>query len=151
MDLPKGVKARFISLKCCLPKGMPIMVRHSRMPKSKWVRAIQIPPHKSHIMFIIVDRQPVLEDVSVIFTPKGARPTKANLKHWRPNGIPTMVRHKINPPIRYSKKIIIPPKIIHNMLPIMFIVFFIVRSELIRFVTDYEQYFLFYVCWYLFL
>ena len=91
------------------------------MPKNKCVKAIQIPPNKSHIIFITVDRQPVFEEVSEIFTPNGASPTNANLKHWRPNGIPTIVRHNINPPIRYSKKIKIPPKIIHKILPKKFI------------------------------
>lgn len=33
------------------------------------------------MMFMIVDKQPKLEDVSVILTPKGAMPTMANLKH----------------------------------------------------------------------
>jgi len=76
------------------------------------------------MMFMTVERQPVLEEVSVILIPKGARPTKANLKHCRPKGMPTMVRHKINPPIRYSKKIKIPPKIIQRILPIKFMVGF---------------------------
>jgi len=76
------------------------------------------------MIFITVDRQPVLEDVSVILTPKGARPTKANLKHCIPNGIPTMVKHKISPPIIYSKNINIPPKMIQIILPSKFILCF---------------------------
>jgi hypothetical protein len=124
IDFPKGVKAKFINLKCWRPKGIPIMVIQSRMPKNKCVNAIQKPPQQIQIRFITVERQPVLDEVSVILTPNGARPTMANLKHWIPKGIPTMVRQRINPPIIYSKKIKMPPKIIQIILPKKFIVFF---------------------------
>jgi len=97
------------------------MVIQSNIPKKRWVSTIQIPPNISQMMFIIVERQPVLEAVSVILTPKGARPTMANLKHWSPNGMPTMVRHKIRPPKIYWKKMNIPPKMIQMMLPNKFI------------------------------
>lgn len=40
-----------------------------------------MPPKISQMMFIMVDRQPIFDEVSVIFTPKGAKPTIANLKH----------------------------------------------------------------------
>ncbi len=60
---------------------MPTMVRHSKMPKKKCVKAIHKPPQQIQMIFIIVDRQPVFEEVSFILTPKGARPTMANLKH----------------------------------------------------------------------
>jgi len=51
------------------------------MPNKRCVSAIQIPPQNNQRIFIIVDRQPVFEEVSVILTPKGARATKANLMH----------------------------------------------------------------------
>lgn len=76
-----------------------------------------IPPKISQMIFITVDRQPIFDEVSVILTPKGAKPTMANLKHCIPNGMPTMVKHKTNPPKIYWKKINIPPKIIQMMLP----------------------------------
>jgi hypothetical protein len=117
MDFPKGENARFINLKCCLPKGMPTMVIHNSNPKKRWVSAIQKPPNMSQMIFIMVDRQPVLEEVSVILIPKGARPTKANLKHCKPKGMPTIVRHSIIPPKMYSKKMNKPPKIIQMILP----------------------------------
>jgi len=101
---------------------MPITVRQRRIPKNKWVRAIQNPPKNSQMMFMMVERQPVLEEVSVMRTPKGARPTNANLKHWSPKGIPTMVRHRIRPPKIYSRKMKKPPKMIQMILPIKFIV-----------------------------
>lgn len=118
--MPNGENARFISLKCCLPNGMPIMVIQNNKPKNKCVSTIQKPPKISQITFIIVERQPVFEEVSVILNPKGASPTTANLKHCMPKGIPTMVRHRISPPKMYWKKINIPPKMIQIMLPIKF-------------------------------
>ncbi len=60
-----------------------------------------MPPKTSQMIFIMVDKQPILDEVSVIFTPKGANPTIANLKHWMPNGIPTMVKHNTSPPKIY--------------------------------------------------
>lgn len=86
-----------------------------------------MPPQQIQIMFIIVDKQPVFDDVSDILTPKGAKPTIANLKHCMPKGIPTMVRQRIKPPIMYSKKIKMPPKIIQTMLPKKFIMRFRLR------------------------
>jgi hypothetical protein len=100
------------------------MVMQKRRPRKKCVNAIQNPPKTIQMMFMIVERHPVLEEVSVIFTPKGARPTMANLKHWSPKGMPTIVRHKIRPPIIYSKKINIPPKMIQIRLPSKFILYF---------------------------
>ena len=110
-------------MKCCVPKGIPIIVRQKSNPKTKWVSAIQKPPKTSQIIFIIVDRQPVFEDVSVILTPKGASPTNANLKHCKPKGIPIIVKQRIKPPIMYSKNINMPPKTIQIILPIKFIYF----------------------------
>ena len=118
---------------------MPMMVMQNKIPNNKWVRAIQKPPHISQIIFIMVDKHPVLDDVSVIFTPKGARPTTANLKHWMPKGIPTIVKQRIKPPIIYSKKIKIPPKIIQIILPKKFIVFLNLRSLSVVIVTDWKM------------
>ena len=109
-----------MSLKCCLPNGMPTIVSHKSIPKTRWVNTTQMPPKTNQIMFIRVDKQPVLLEVSVILTPNGARPTNANLKHCRPNGIPTMVRQRIKPPTMYSRKITNPPKTIQIRLPIKF-------------------------------
>jgi len=127
MDLPKGENARVISLKCCLPKGIPIMVMQNSSPKSRCVRAIQKPPKISQMMFIAIDRQPVFKELFVILTPNGARPTIANLKHWMPKGIPIMVRHRMRPPKIYSKKIKSPPNMIQMRLPIKFICSFLLR------------------------
>lgn len=124
-----------MSLKCCNPNGIPTIVIQKNKPNRRWVSTIQIPPNTSQIIFITVDKQPTLDEVSVILTPNGAKPTIANLKHWIPNGIPTMVRHKINPPKIYWKKIKIPPKTTQIILPIKLIVIFNLRVKLRRIVT----------------
>ena len=98
------------------------MVMQNKMPNNKCVSAIQKPPQTSQRIFMMVDRQPVLDEVSVILTPNGANPTMANLKHWMPKGIPTMVKHKTNPPKIYWKKINMPPKITQMMLPMKLMV-----------------------------
>lgn len=99
-----------------------MMLMQSKIPKNKWVSTIQNPPNINHMMFIIRERHPVLEEVSVILTPKGASPTIANLKHCMPNGIPIMVRHSIKPPKIYPKKMNIPPKMIQMILPNKFMI-----------------------------
>lgn len=80
---------------------------------------------------MMVDRQPTFDEVSVIFTPKGAKPTMANLKHCIPNGIPTMVRQSTKPPKIYWKKINIPPKITQIMFPIKLMLYLRFDARLI--------------------
>ena len=80
-----------------------------------------MPPKINQMIFIMVDRQPTFDEVSVIFTPNGAKPTIANLKHCIPNGMPTIVKQSTNPPKIYWKNIKIPPKITQIMLPIKLI------------------------------
>ena len=94
-----------------------------------------MPPKISQMMFIMVDKQPTFDEVSVIFTPKGANPTMANLKHWIPKGMPTIVRHSTNPPKIYCKKIKIPPKITQIILPIKLITAFNLRVKTANNVT----------------
>lgn len=77
------------------------MVMQNNKPNNRWVNTIPIPPKINQIIFMMVDRQPTFDEVSLILTPKGAKPTIANLKHCRPKGMPTMVRHKTNPPKIY--------------------------------------------------
>ena len=98
------------------------MVMQNNKPKSRWVKTIQNPPKINQMIFMMVDRQPILDDVSVILTPNGAKPTIANLKHWIPNGMPTIVKQSTNPPKIYWKNIKIPPKTIQIILPIKLIV-----------------------------
>ena len=43
MLFPKGAKAKAAILKCCMPKGMPMIVIHSKRPNPRCVRQIQKP------------------------------------------------------------------------------------------------------------
>lgn len=97
------------------------MVIPSRSPTITWLNAIHIPPKRSHIIFIIVFRQPFELGLFSIFLPKGHRATNESLKTCRPKGIPIMVMQRINPPTRYSKNINIPPNRSQIILPRIFI------------------------------
>ena len=52
ISFPKGVNASPASLKCWIPKGMPIMVMHSNNPNPKCERQIQMPPKNIQRIFI---------------------------------------------------------------------------------------------------
>ena len=52
MSFPKGDNAKDANLKCCNPKGIPIMVMHNIAPNTKCDRQIQMPPRNIHRIFI---------------------------------------------------------------------------------------------------
>ena len=56
---PNGVSPICANLKCCMPNGIPIIVMHKNIPKTRWVSAIHIPPNKIQIIFMITDKQPL--------------------------------------------------------------------------------------------
>jgi len=70
-SLPKGVKAREASLKCCFAQGIPMMEIPSRMPNNKCVRVITRPPQKNQRIFMNVVKQPVDCRELVTVLPKG--------------------------------------------------------------------------------
>ncbi len=119
---PKGNKASFISLKCCIPKGMPTMVMQKKIPHSKWVRAIGNPPTIHHITFMIPARHPEGHEPSVIFVPNGHNATFASFSVCNPKGIPMMVIIIVTLDIKYSNAIITPPKTNQIMFSNTFIV-----------------------------
>ena len=80
MSLPNGVNASPASLKCCMANGIPIMVIANRTPKTTWVNAIQTPPIKNQITFIILDKQPGLPAEGRISVPKGHKASNANFR-----------------------------------------------------------------------
>ncbi len=77
---------------------------------------IQIPPNRNQSIFRINDRS-LLELFSTTDLPNGVNDANPSLKHCSPNGIPTMVQHKITPAKRYSMQITKPPKKIQSKLP----------------------------------
>ena len=117
--LPNGVKANAISLKCCLPKGIPIMVMQNSKPKKRCVSATHTPPQTIQRIFKSVYRHPVLADVWVMAVPKGVREAMASLNSWTPKGIPIIVRQSTSPPMRYSKKMVTIKPVFTDLLTIV--------------------------------
>ena len=58
IDLPKGKRARRMSLKFCLPKGMPMIVIHNMTPHKRCVSAIAKPPTNHQITFMMSAKHP---------------------------------------------------------------------------------------------
>lgn len=121
ISFPKGTRARCISLKCCFPNGMPIIVIQRRTPQNKCVRAIQNPPIMIHIIFITRLRQPGAESFDSTWLPNGHIASIPSLKACSPKGMPMMVNNITNPEMNYSMAIIKPPQINHIIFPIVFI------------------------------
>ena len=120
ISCPKGVSAKPASLKCCIPKGMPIMVIQKSTPKIAWVRKIHTPPIKNQIMFIKLERQPCADSLFVISAPNGHKASMPSLIDCKPKGIPIIVINKKTLAIKYSRAIKIPPKTNQIIFPIIF-------------------------------
>lgn len=116
-SFPKGIKPSRISLKCWIPKGIPISVTHNNKPNTKCVNAIHIPP--INIQIILSSNDIVADDscISTILFPKGTKLAIPTLKHCKPKGIPIIVMHSISPANIYSKNIKKPPNMIQSKLP----------------------------------
>ena len=89
ISFPKGANAKAASLKCCIPKGIPMTVIHSNTPKPKCERQIHIPPRKIHNTFISMYRQPPERSPLRTSLPKGHRASPANYIVCIPKGMPT--------------------------------------------------------------
>jgi hypothetical protein len=107
---PNGVSARPASLKCCRANGIPIIVMASKTPNIKCVAAIQIPPIRIQIIFIIVVRQPPFEGLGTTLWLKGHKASRPSLMVCKPNGIPMIVTINKTLATKYSIAVIIPPK-----------------------------------------
>lgn len=109
-------------LKCCRPKGIPIIVIHSSNPKNRCVRQIQKPPKKIQITFMTKHRQPPEFPLSVTWLPKGQRASIPNFNVCNPKGMPIIVTISSKLDIRYSTAVINPPQISQMIFPKNFIV-----------------------------
>lgn len=128
--MPKGKRARRISLKFCLPKGMPIIVIQKITPQKRCVRAMANPPKNHQMTFMMPARQPDGKPPLLsTYVPKGQSATCASLMVCRPNGIPMMVIIIARLERMYSIATIRPPKITQIMLSSVFIGF---SSDLIE-------------------
>ena len=89
ISAPKGINARAANLKCCKPKGIPMMVR--QLPTPMAMELMQSPSPPSNIQMTFKRTEPEDMFPKYTFLPKGIRISFANLKHCKPTGIPTTV------------------------------------------------------------
>ena len=124
ISFPKGVNASPASLKCCSPKGIPIIVMEKRIPNRRCVRQIHIPPIKIQAILRSVEMQPDALRDDLTSLPNGHNARDANLIHWSPKGMPIMdIKNGMLARI-YSMAMNIPPKRSQMRLPRVFIVRF---------------------------
>ena len=111
---PNGISANFISLKCCKPNGMPIMVIQRSTPQERCSTARGMPVVIIQIIFKI--REPVPPPKSTSF-PNGKKESPANLKHCIPTGIPIIVIHHNTPANSQLRPPSSPPQKNHRIFP----------------------------------
>lgn len=116
---PKGKRLSEASLKNCFPKGIPTIVTHQISPQTSALKAISQPNTAIQTMFIRV--LPNLKSGLVISFLKGKAQSPAILKHWIPNGIPTIVIQRIIPAKTHSHQRRNPPKRNQRIFPKVFI------------------------------
>ena len=123
MSFPKGSMAKLANLKCCLPKGIQIIVMENKIPMIKCEMQMVRPPKISHSTFITSDKQPLELSRSLTVLLKGQSANKPSLNVCIPKGIPTMVMHNKKLAIKYSMAIRTPQKTNQTMFPSSFIVY----------------------------
>ena len=118
---PNGKNANFANLKCCLPNGIPIIVMHNRIPKSRCATHVANPPNIHQIMFIGRLMQPMSLELSLTLAPNGQRHNSPSFIVCIPNGMPIMVTINAKEPAKYPMAHSSPPKMSQSKLPINFI------------------------------
>ena len=113
---PKGESDKTASLKHCLPKGIPMIVIHQKMPENKKPTAKKKPPKISQIMFAIG----CLPKSVLTLEPNGQKKSLDSLKHCLPKGMPMIVTHQNRPKRKYPRPDQKPVKISQRRLPIVF-------------------------------
>lgn len=98
--LPNGINDISSNLRCCLAKGIPMIVMASNTAQKRWFNAVYIPPQKIQIILANRLRHPDALAVLTTLFPKGNNMRAANLKHWIPKGIPIIVMHSTSPPMK---------------------------------------------------
>ena len=114
MAAPNGISASFASLKCCMPKGIPIIVMKKTPPITRCSIANGIPDTSSQITFR--KREPAPPPYCTSF-PNGKKLSCANLKHCIPTGIPMIVMHQRHPARHQLNPVNAPPNTNHNKFP----------------------------------
>ena len=105
---PTGKRANLACLKCCIPNGIPTMVKQKMIPKDTSSMTITNPPSTNHTIFIKSDEPLLLNSISL---PKGAAAIVANLKHCFPMGNPIIVIDHKTPSTIHDSQLMNPPKI----------------------------------------
>lgn len=138
---PNGVKANPAILKCCFPKGIPMMVMNSKMPNKTWVNQIQIPPKKNQIIFMIVLRQLGWPSDGRTREPNGQIQKIPIFNVCKPKGIPIIVIISPRLAIKYSIAVSAPPKINQIIFPITFILCLpFVMRQIYRLFDEYNRF-----------
>ena len=114
MTFPKGAREMPTILSCWTAKGSPIIVM-ARKKALKRCTSASSQPNKINQMTLT--RKLMLPPWFSRCFPKGAKLKLAILKHCKPTGIPTMVRHQIRPASIHVSHEMIPPNIIQMTLP----------------------------------
>lgn len=115
---PTGKIANLANLKCCIPKGIPMMVQHKIKPKTTCTTASSKPPKSHQSTFISKEPTPPPYSISL---PKGNRLSTANLKHCIPKGMPIIVMHQKIPTKHQHNPANNPPNKNQIILPNKFI------------------------------
>ena len=89
--LPKGARESPAILKCCLPKGMPMMVMQSSVPNRMCIRQAQSPPKIIQRMLRGMRMQPIELSHSSTLEPKGHRQSRPSLNVCSATGMPIIV------------------------------------------------------------
>ena len=111
---PTGKRANLACLKCCIPNGIPTMVKQKMIPKDTSSMTITNPPSTSHTIFMKSDEPLLLNSISL---PKGAAAIVANLKHCLPMGNPIIVIDHKTPSIIQVNQLMNPPRINQTIFP----------------------------------
>ena len=111
---PTGNSANLACLKCCIPNGIPTMVKQKIIPKDTSSITITKPPNTSQTRLIKSDEPLLLNSISL---PKGAAAIVANLKHWFPMGSPIIVIDHKTPSTIQVIQMMNPPIINQTIFP----------------------------------
>ena len=93
------------------------------IPKAANSIAIGMPESISQNMFATVDTAPPRYTISF---PNGQKDSEANLKHWSPIGIPTIVMHQSTPAAHQLSPDSRPPHMNQSIFPRQLIVFHLI-------------------------
>src|SRR5690554_5449193 len=130
MVFPIGKIAIPASFKCCIPKGMPMIVIKQSIAEATWPNASHKPAKMNQMILPSSPKPPVPMSFCCVSSfllmasfPNGKNEKLPITKQALPQGIPTIVMNAIAPTNHHASPMMTPPKINHSKLPIALIVF----------------------------